>query len=385
MEYMTEKALDKCPKCSSEVTNQVECPSCGIVFQKYFQAESRKKALAEQAVTVSAPSGNRPVFLIIGLVIGLVLASAGYFLTRSNDSQAPAGPGKQATTAKDKAPLVFPMPSVTVSNTGAIEGKTLDEEFIHKAVKATVSVRTSWGGNGSGFFISEHGVVTNKHVVQFEEAAFEEAKIRIERSRKILDLEVVKISELKKKMEQMPEGPSRTQLDLIIQSREAEVNKYLVLQKNEEEKLAKMKEQKYSLDIKIVTDDGKEYPVSSVITSPSHDLALLKVYAVSGQYLMRRPDGLNPVQGQSVYTVGSPLGLTNTVTSGIFSAFRKMPETGETYLQTDAAINPGNSGGPLIDNQGHVLGVNTMIMSQAEGIGFAIPIDKVFEEFSSSL
>jgi S1-C subfamily serine protease len=91
------------------------------------------------------------------------------------------------------------------------------------------------------------------------------------------------------------------------------------------------------------------------------------------------------MQGQVVYAIGSPMGLNNTVTSGIFSAYRKKVGTDEIYLQTDAAINPGNSGGPLVDARGDVLGVNTMILSNTEGIGLAIPIEVVLEEFSGSL
>ncbi|MEN6473731.1 MAG: trypsin-like peptidase domain-containing protein, partial [Syntrophaceae bacterium] len=82
--------------------------------------------------------------------------------------------------------------------------------------------------------------------------------------------------------------------------------------------------------------------------------------------------------------LGSPLGLSNTVTSGVFSAYRRKTDTDETYLQFDAAVNPGNSGGPLIDKEGNVLGVNTMGILQAEGLGFAIPIDVVFEDFGDS-
>lgn len=90
-------------------------------------------------------------------------------------------------------------------------------------------------------------------------------------------------------------------------------------------------------------------------------------------------------QGDKVFTVGSPVGLRNTVTSGVFSGFRKRGDGGQVYLQTDAAINPGNSGGPLIDENGFVHGVNTMIIKDTEGIGFAIPIEKVYEEFGSTL
>jgi S1-C subfamily serine protease len=77
--------------------------------------------------------------------------------------------------------------------------------------------------------------------------------------------------------------------------------------------------------------------------------------------------------------------LRFTVTAGIFSGYRQQESDGQIYLQTDAAINPGNSGGPLIDEHGYARGVNTMILRDTQGIGFAIPIEKVFEEFSSTL
>ncbi len=86
-----------------------------------------------------------------------------------------------------------------------------------------------------------------------------------------------------------------------------------------------------------------------------------------------------------MYTIGSPVGLRQTVTAGIFSGYRKREDNDQVYLQTDAAINPGNSGGPLIDEFGFVYGVNTMILRNTEGIGFAIPIETVFEEFGSDL
>jgi S1-C subfamily serine protease len=81
--------------------------------------------------------------------------------------------------------------------------------------------------------------------------------------------------------------------------------------------------------------------------------------------------------------VGSPFGLQQTVTSGIISSYRNYRNG--VVIQTDAPINPGNSGGPLIDKKGQVLGVNTMIIQDTEGIGFAIAIQHVWDEFSSKI
>ena len=83
--------------------------------------------------------------------------------------------------------------------------------------------------------------------------------------------------------------------------------------------------------------------------------------------------------GQRLYTIGNPLGLAFTATSGVFSGVRGSGE--DRYLQTDAPINPGNSGGPLITEDGQVVGINTMVLRGTQGIGFAIPIEAVYEDF----
>ena len=83
--------------------------------------------------------------------------------------------------------------------------------------------------------------------------------------------------------------------------------------------------------------------------------------------------------GARVYTIGNPSGLAYTVTTGVVSGFREM--NGKPYVQTDAPINPGNSGGPLIDEQGRVIGINSMVMRGVTGIGFAIPIAAAYAEF----
>jgi S1-C subfamily serine protease len=86
--------------------------------------------------------------------------------------------------------------------------------------------------------------------------------------------------------------------------------------------------------------------------------------------------------GDSVIAIGNPAGLDNTVTSGIVSSLKRsseevgIPDKKTNFIQTDAAINPGNSGGPLCNAAGEVIGINTCIRANAEGIGFAIPITK---------
>ena len=84
--------------------------------------------------------------------------------------------------------------------------------------------------------------------------------------------------------------------------------------------------------------------------------------------------------GETVIAIGNPFGLSHTVTTGVISALNRSIQSGDQvfkdFIQTDASINPGNSGGPLLNIRGEVIGINTAIYSQAQGIGFAIPADR---------
>ncbi|MDJ0574381.1 MAG: HhoA/HhoB/HtrA family serine endopeptidase [Xenococcaceae cyanobacterium MO_234.B1] len=111
------------------------------------------------------------------------------------------------------------------------------------------------------------------------------------------------------------------------------------------------------------------------------DLAVVKI---DGENLPTAPLGNSSELevGDWAIAVGNPLGLDNTVTLGIISTLNRssaqvgIPDLRLDFIQTDAAINPGNSGGPLLNERGEVIGINTAIRAGAEGIGFAIPIDK---------
>jgi serine protease Do len=127
--------------------------------------------------------------------------------------------------------------------------------------------------------------------------------------------------------------------------------------------------------------DGTQLPATLLGVDPDSDLAVLRV---AGKNFTAAPIGTSAdlMIGESVIAVGNPFGLSGTVTTGVLSALgRSVPsETqGRTYtdfLQTDASINPGNSGGPLLNIEGKVIGINVAIYAQAQGIGFAIPVDR---------
>ena len=142
--------------------------------------------------------------------------------------------------------------------------------------------------------------------------------------------------------------------------------------------------------IQVSLSDGTFYSAKVIGRDVSYDLAVLKITA-PGLKALQFGDSDAIAVGDLVIAIGSPLGLTGTVTTGIISAKNRAVTAGETNsessfinaLQTDAAINPGNSGGPLVDATGAVIGVNSAIASLGTtsqlgsiGLGFAIPINQ---------
>jgi S1-C subfamily serine protease len=130
----------------------------------------------------------------------------------------------------------------------------------------------------------------------------------------------------------------------------------------------------------VTLKDGRTFNASIYGIDTLTDLAIVKIDGASNLPTAPIGSSANIEVGQETIAIGSPLGdLTNSVTSGIVSALgRQITVQGETLdnlIQTDTPINPGNSGGPLLDAGGNVIGINTAISSNAQNIGFAIPID----------
>jgi serine protease Do len=135
-------------------------------------------------------------------------------------------------------------------------------------------------------------------------------------------------------------------------------------------------------EIKVRYSDGKGDEAEVIGSDADADLALLRVPARGRSHLpVAQQDDL--MIGETVIAIGNPLGLESTVTVGVLSARDRTvtsPSTRRVYtdfLQTDASINPGNSGGALVDLDGRLIGINTAIIGDAQGIGFAIPAKRV--------
>jgi len=156
--------------------------------------------------------------------------------------------------------------------------------------------------------------------------------------------------------------------------------------------------------VRLALSDETRHKEASILKSPGRmvigkvvgvdletDLAVVHI-PTSGLPALPLADSDDVAQGQLVLAVGNPFGLNNSVTIGVISAVARQIEPGApvVYIQTDATINPGNSGGPLVDADGHVVGINTMIFTQSggsEGVGFAIPsniVRTVYEQIRAT-
>ncbi|HBB32964.1 MAG TPA: serine protease [Cyanobacteria bacterium UBA8803] len=132
--------------------------------------------------------------------------------------------------------------------------------------------------------------------------------------------------------------------------------------------------------VKVTLKDGRTFEGKVLGTDPVTDVAVVKI-ETNDLPKVRLGKAENLIPGEWAIAIGNPLGLDNTVTVGIISALGRsssqvgVPEKRVSFIQTDAAINPGNSGGPLLNARGEVIGMNTAIRANAQGLGFAIPIE----------
>jgi len=128
--------------------------------------------------------------------------------------------------------------------------------------------------------------------------------------------------------------------------------------------------------ILVKLSDGNEFEAKIIGKDAKTDIALIKIKPTVSLHVVEIGDSDKLRVGDWVLAIGNPFGLEQTVTAGIVSAKGRVIGAGpyDDFIQTDASINPGNSGGPLFNMEGKVIGINTAIVAQGQGIGFAIPV-----------
>lgn len=273
---------------------------------------------------------------------------------------------------------------------------------------AVVGVESRLGG-GSGFFISDQGhIVTNKHVIRpskktddmeqdlaDRERDLKKWDARLRTRNKNLMKVAQELEDYKERIYGSNAKPSPVDVaDYEYRYEDYKEHKDRYDEQKKDYNKAKQKvdsalrELNWSLSMskvaksfKVYTKDQQAHTAQLIYVSEKYDLALLKIDNVTTPNL---PQGNTQAlsQGQLVFAIGSPLGQRDSVTSGVITRVSR------SVVITDAQILPGNSGGPLIDDQGQVVAVNTVKVSQKrgqEGFGHSIPIEVVMREFQSKL
>ena len=301
-------------------------------------------------------------------------------------------------------------PSHTTDLKALLYKKYKPGNSIEQASLATVSIETHLA-IGSGFFISQDGyILTNKHVVrpsasdswQETNKKYNEQKKEYKKNQRILDDEAEHLEamydDLKTREIEIEKENIHTAREYLIARYNTAKTDYL----NRKQHYNKMKTQfdkrkrvftkersnfniKSSManvtkTFKIILKNETELTARLIAVSKEHDLALLKLDKHTTPYIKINKQRVH--QTMEVYAVGSPLGIRDSVTSGIITG------TKEGYVLTDTKILPGNSGGPLLSKDGEAIGVNTARVSQfvnSEGLGIAIPMKIAKKEFAKYL
>ena len=377
-----------CPKCGHTQEDAVRCAACGIYFEKFrHQQEVAARAAREEARQAPA-SGFGPGALVLAALASAALV---YYLMHRHSGEG-AAPAIAPTAAGSPASPGAAPAGVQLASRPRPELRGLEAQLaaraparnvIESARNATVVIRTGWGF-GSGFIVdADCHVITNRHVVETNGARVAQQVLRnpgvqqrMGDAQRQLMTNLAQAQQLRRALA----GRPGTNLQIVeLDSRIQQMQQQLAdFRGSVSGTITEQVEQSGRTGFTVRLVDGTEYDSMHAEFADSHDLAMFQLPANNCPHI-DVGNSSELAQGQRVYTIGSPSGLAYSVTSGIFSGARTDGE--QTFLQTDAPINPGNSGGPLITETGKVVGINTMVMTGVQGIGFAIPIEAVFEEF----
>ena len=405
-----------CPSCKREHKDPDNCEHCGFnvsAYREYAKTKNQSQNKPTSSVDESqnqvnnlhsiGSSSSRSDFtqtksrskLILLVAPLLALGGAYLFFSERQDIEI-----NETSTSDPLAKPIAQQPKRNAKSDPAQSKKVSGKKFfygvgkkinsthharneIEAARNATVFIKTTWDTLGSGFFVDGNcTIITNRHVIEEPLQQTEEYKRRVENRLIEIDNKLQRLNQdYQSALQNGNQGKSQKIQREFTQLRH---DRTIIFQQVYQELLEEKQfrdgsfVRNISVDLTVSLVNGDEYQIRSASVSGKFDLAKLSLDDVGCPFLEKGRSS-SIIQGERLYTIGSPSGLAYTVTSGIFSGYRQQED--KQFLQTDAPINPGNSGGPLITQDGKIIGVNTSILANTEGIGFAIPFSVVEEEF----
>jgi serine protease Do len=374
----------RCPKCAHEQTDTVRCAACGVYFEKLQQQQRLADSI--QRDQGSSDSGPRR-FGAGALVLTALLAAAAVYLGTHRKEDSPAA----TAIATPLVPAALPGPNPSDGNVplrpvprqGQAPQLPAARNPIEAARNATVLIKTGWS-LGAGFIVDDAcHVITNRHVVDSDGARVAskfvedpDVRARLSAAEQQLRVSIAREQQLLQALGNEPGmNTERMQLQAHIEAMQQQVSD---VPGHVSEAISSKVDSAGRSGFSATLVDGTAYSGLHAQASGRLDLAIFQLPSGHCPHVtIGHSTGL--AVGARLYTIGNPAGFAYTVTSGIFSGERQ--DGAQRLLQTDAPINPGNSGGPLLSESGAVIGINTLVLRGAQGIGFAIPIEAALEEF----
>lgn len=386
----------RCPHCDNDLTPTSDgstwCTQCAEnppLRKAPSEVSPRPAAAPAPAFAAGGAAAARqrhlPPFVLPFAAVVLLGLFALVFGSDGDDEPEAVDP---APAAAESAPTPDAAPTpVSARRSGRI-ARQLDAEVparndIERARNATVFIKTPTSV-GSGFFLgSGCRILSNRHVVALGSGDADAMQAQLREAERQL-VEVNRWLDAKK------ENFRRRCRDCSEDAWERYVGRDIDRVREAEGQVEDRRQQilglRHGSQLTAVLADGSEHSLEIVQLSDQYDLALLEI-PESGCPAMETASSSDLQLGQQLFTIGSPRGLRHKVTSGIFSGYVGDSGDPEDFrvLQTDAPINPGNSGGPLVDDRGRVVGINSAILRDSEGIGLAIPIELALSQFERQL
>lgn len=322
--------------------------------------------------------------VLTGLVVFGFMRGGNDSPATSPESPAAANPAlnqaapPQGAPSNGAAPVAVSADGQSVSGSATGSGRPLEA-----ARDATVLIETPLG-IGSGFIISKQcDVITNRHVVEVDSSRLADGIMREQDTQYALREAERRLryalSVAEQRLRAMRNEPGSNLEQANLERKIEEMRKVLSNpQKHLREYIASELDKAGRAGFSATLSDGTRYDSLNATFAANTDLAMFRLPAKFCTPI-RPAQSTDLAYGQRLYTIGNPSGMSYTLTSGVFSGERVDGDF--RLLQTDAPINPGNSGGPLITEDGRVIGVNTMVLKDTQGIGFALPIEAVFKAF----
>lgn len=356
------RVLTKCPECGQKISNRFECRNCGLLFNRYFEAQARKKKAEKERAALR----SRNILILnttISALLVICLIGGGFYLwmSKTEEVAAPSVPpaARPIASVPETAPEQ-PAPETTPQR---------PDNPVDIVVNATVVVQSPWGVS-TGFFIAEDKLLTTKKTVFYDEQRLAQETEQLQKDRAWLDEEPNKIKRLKERFDTEGDPEKKAELAERIAKREQRLEQRTLKYQESEAVVARLTEDLKTVTIDILTIDGRIFHMAYMDTSATYDLALLTVYS-TGIIPVKIAD--RPLEeNETIYTIGK----NKTSIKGTFTGY-----SDEGLLQSDVPIIPAYSGGPLANDKGMVFGVSVMPPKEQRRKGIAVPIATVLQEF----